>query len=149
MRGFVYNASMILKVKKLNPEAKLPSYAHAGDAGMDLYALEDTEVLPGQVVKVRSGLAMEIPDGFVGLCWTKSGLANNHKIKISSGVIDSGYRGEVLMGIINLGAEPYIFKKGEKVLQMLIQKVERPEIVEAENLSETSRGEGGFGSTGK
>lgn len=140
---------MIVKVKKLHPEAKMPTYAHAGDAGMDLYAIEDTEVLTGQVVKVKSGLAMEIPEGFVGLCWTKSGLANNHKIKISSGVIDSGYRGEVLMGVINLGTEPYLFHKGDKVLQMLIQRVEHPELIEAEELTDTSRGEGGFGSTGK
>lgn len=140
---------MILKIKKLHPDAKLPVFAHPGDAGMDIYAIEDTEVLPGQVVKIRSGLAMEIPYGFVGLCWTRSGLANTHKIKVSSGVIDSGYRGEVLLGIINFGTEAYTFKKGEKVLQMLIQKVEQPEIVEAEELTETSRGEGGFGSTGK
>jgi dUTP pyrophosphatase len=140
---------MKIRVKKLHPEAKLPTYAHPGDAGMDVYALEEMEVLPGQVVKVRSGIAMEIPEGYVGLCWTKSGLANNHKIKISSGVIDSGYRGEVLLGVINLGLEPYTFKKGDKVLQMLIQPVERPELVEAEELSDTSRGEGGFGSTGK
>jgi dUTP pyrophosphatase len=140
---------VILKVKKLHPEAKLPTYAHIGDAGMDIYAIEDTEVPPGEVVKVRSGLSMEIPEGYVGLCWTKSGLANNHKIKISSGVIDSGYRGEVLLGVINLGEDSYTFKKGDKVLQMLIQKVEHPEIIEAEELSESTRGTGGFGSTGK
>lgn len=127
----------------------MPSFAHSYDAGMDLYALEDTEILPMQTARIRSGLAMEIPEGYAGLCWDKSGVSTNHKIKTLAGVIDSGYRGEVLMGVINLGSEPYTFKKGEKVLQMLIQKVEQPEIVETEELSDSSRGEGGFGSTGK
>lgn len=140
---------MLVKVKKLHPEAKIPSYAHAFDAGMDLYALEDTEVQPGQVARVRSGLAMEIQEGFVGLCWDKSGVSTNHKIKTLAGVIDSGYRGEVLMAVMNLGAEPYVFKKGEKVLQMLIQQVEHPEIMEVEELAQTLRGDLGFGSTGK
>lgn len=140
---------MILKIKKLHPEAKIPSYAHPGDAGMDLYALEDTVILPGETTKVRSGLAFELPEGFVGLCWDKSGVSTNGKIKTLAGVLDSGYRGELLMAVINLGTEPYTFRKGDKVLQMLIQKIERPEIIEAEELTDTSRGEGGFGSTGK
>lgn len=127
----------------------MPSYAHPGDAGMDMYALEDTEVLPGETAKVRSGLAFELPQDYVGLCWDKSGVATNGKIKTIAGVLDTGYRGEVLMSVINLGTEPYVFRKGDKVLQMLIQKVEQPEIVEAKELTETSRGEGGFGSTGK
>jgi dUTP pyrophosphatase len=140
---------MKLKVKRLHPDAKLPSYAHSYDAGMDLFAVEDTEVLPGEVAKVKTGIAMEIPEGYVGLCWDKSGVSMNHKIKLLGGVIDSGYRGEILVGVINLGENAYKFEKGHKVAQMLIQKVEHPEIVEAEDLSETARGEGGFGSTGK
>jgi dUTP pyrophosphatase len=140
---------MLVKIKKLHPEARVPAYAHPGDAGMDLYTLEDTKVLPGQVAKIRSGLAFELPEGYVGLCWDKSGVSANGRIKTLAGVLDAGYRGELLMVVINLGTEPYVFKKGDKVLQMLIQKVERPEIVEVEELSETSRGGGGFGSTGK
>ncbi len=140
---------MVLKVKKVHPEAKLPSYGHMGDAGMDLYAAEDTILLPGQPVRVRTGIAVEIPEGYVGLCWDKSGLSTNHSLKILAGVIDSGYRGEIMVGIINLGTEPYTFKQGEKVTQMLIQRVESMEIVEAEELSDTTRGAGGFGSTGK
>ncbi len=140
---------MELKVKKLNKDAVIPSFAHAGDAGMDLFALEDTTIPPGEVVRIRSGIAMEIPKGFVGLCWDKSGISMNHKIKLLGGVIDADYRGELLLGVINLGSEPYTFEKGHKVMQLLIQKVEHPEIIEAEELSETARGEGGFGSTGK
>lgn len=140
---------MIIKIKKLDPRAILPAYAHLGDAGMDIYALEDVEVAPGKVVKVRTGLAIEIPDGYVGLCWDRSGLATKQALKIMGGVVDSGYRGEVMIGLINLNQESQILKAGERVAQMLIQKVERSEIVEAEELSETIRGEGGFGSTGK
>ena len=138
-----------MKVKRLHPDAKLPSYAHSCDAGMDLFAVEDTEVLPGEVAKVKTGIAMEIPEGYAGLCWDKSGVSMSHKIKLLGGVIDSGYRGEILVGVINLGENAYKFEKWHKVAQVLIQKVEHPEIVEAEDLSETARGEGGFGSTGK
>lgn len=141
--------SLKVKVKKLHKDAVLPKFAHPGDAGMDLFALEDTVVLPGEVTRVRSGVAMEIPEGYVGLCWDKSGISMNHRIKLLGGVIDAGFRGEILMGLINLGNEPYTFEKGHKVMQLLIQKVEHPEIVEVEELSDTSRGEGGFGSTGK
>lgn len=140
---------MRVVVKKLHPEAKTPVYANPNDAGMDLFALEDTTVSPGEVAKIRSGIALEIQEGYVGLCWDKSGVSTKGKIKALAGVIDAGYRGEVLMAVMNLGAEPYTFKKGDKVLQMLIQPVEKPEIIEAEQLSETQRGEGGFGSTGK
>lgn len=140
---------MQLKVKKVHPEAKLPSYGHPNDAGMDLYAVEDTILEPGKPTRVKTGISVEIPVGYVGLCWDKSGLATNHALKTIAGVIDSSYRGEIMVGIINLGSESYTFKKGEKVTQMLIQKVENVEIVEVEELSATARGEGGFGSTGK
>jgi|SRR3989344_1135955 len=137
-----------IKVKKLHPDAKLPEFAHSGDAGMDLFALETTVVKPGEIARVRSGISLEIPKGFVGLCWDKSGLSMKSGIKVVGGVIDSGFRGEFIMGLINLGKESYTFEKGHKVMQMLIQKVEHPNIVEVEELSETKRG-AGFGSSGK
>lgn len=140
---------MILKVKKLNSDAILPRFAHPGDAGLDMYVNETVTLEPGQVGRIKSGIAVEIPDGFVGLCWDKSGLSMNHSIKVLGGVIDSGFRGELIFGVINLGKEEYTFKKGDKVLQMLIQKVEKMDIVDSEELSETDRGEKGFGSTGK
>lgn len=140
---------MILKVKKLAPDAVLPSYAHPGDAGLDMYANETVVVAPGQIGKIKSGISVEIPEGYVGLYWDKSGLSNNYGIKVVGGVVDSGYRGELVMGVINLGSEPYTFEKGHKVLQMLVQRVEKVEIQETESLSDTSRGTGGFGSTGK
>jgi dUTP pyrophosphatase len=140
---------MIVKFKKLYPDSKIPTYATKGDAGMDMYAYETVTINPGEVAKVRSGISMEIPEGFVGLIWDKSGLSMNHKIKSLGGVIDSGFRGESLFGVINLGTEPYTIEKGHKVVQMLIQKVEHVEITEAEELSVSERGGGGFGSTGK
>ena len=116
---------------------------------MDLYANETVTLFPGEVGRIKSGISMEIPIGFVGLCWDKSGLSMNHKIKVLGGVIDSDYRGELIFGVINLGIESYTIEKGHKVLQMLVQKVEHVEIQEADELSDTSRGRGGFGSTGK
>jgi dUTP pyrophosphatase len=138
-----------VKVKKLDPEAKMPEYAHPGDAGMDLFALEATEVPVKGVARIRTGLAFEIPEGYVGLCWDKSGLAVNHGIKTMAGVLDAGFRGELVLVAANLRDEPHLFEKGHKVMQMLIQKVELPVIEEAVELSETTRGEGKFGSTGK
>lgn len=140
---------MKLKIKKLNPEAKLPCYAKSGDAGMDIFVAEDVTVNPGQSIGIKSGLAFEVPEGYVGLLWDKSGLSIKHGIKILGGVLDSGFRGEVIVGVINLGKESYTFEKGHKLTQMLIQPVERVEIEEVEILSESERGSGGLGSTGK
>jgi dUTP pyrophosphatase len=140
---------MQLKVKKVDSEAKLPNYAHSYDAGMDLFALEEVKIKPGETAKIRSGIAVEIPEGYVGLCWDKSGLSMNHGIKVLAGVIDAGFRGELVMGVINLGKEEYIFEKGHKVMQMLVQPIEIMDIIEVKELSSAERGEKGFGSTGK
>ncbi len=138
-----------LKIKKLSPDAVIPKYAHAGDAAFDLYSIEDVVIKPNERLQIGTGLAMEIPDGYVGLIWDKSGLSHKSGLKTLGGVIDSGYRGEVKVGMINLGKEDYVFEKGHKVAQMLIQKIEHAEIEETLELSDTSRGVGGFGSTGK
>ncbi len=98
---------------------------------------------------IHTWIAMEIPDGHVGLIWDKSGLSTKHGLKTLAGVVDAGYRGEISIAMANVGNEPYTFKKGEKIAQMLIQKVEQAEFTEVEELSETSRGAGGFGSTGR
>lgn len=140
---------LTLRVKKLTETAVLPAYAHPGDAGMDLFASEETAVGAGDRTVVPTGIAMEIPDGYVGLIWDKSGLSNNHGLKTLGGVIDAGYRGEIKVGLVNTSHEDYVVHAGEKVAQMLIQKVEHGAIEEVSELSDTSRGEGGFGSTGK
>ena len=140
---------MKLKIKKIREGATVPSFVHHDDAGMDFFAAETVTVAPGGIAKIPSGLSLEIPKGYVGLCWDKSGLSMNFGIKVMGGVIDSGFRGEFMMGVINLSNVPYTFEKGHKVLQMLIQKVERPKIVETKELAKSKRGKKGFGSSGK
>jgi dUTP pyrophosphatase len=137
---------MILKVKKLDRDAVLPSYTHSFDAGLDFHGIESVTVNPGEIGKIRSGVAIEIPDGYVGLCWDRSGIATKNKIKIVGGVIDSGFRGELKLCVINLGREPFTFEKGDSVCQILIQKVEHVEVVESDDLSSSERGDKGFGS---
>jgi len=138
-----------IKIKKLKPDAVLPNYAHSGDAGMDMYASEDVHIRKGERAKVPTGIAMEIPEGYVGLVWDKSGLSINHGLKTLGGVIDAGYRGEIIIGIANLSSEDYTLEKGHKVAQLLIQKIESPVIEEAIELNNSHRGEKGLGSTGK
>lgn len=140
---------MELQIKKLREDAVVPNFAHEGDAGLDLYTVEDKTIVPGQRAMMSTGLAFAIPFGYVGLIWDKSGLAHKSGLKTLGGVIDAGYRGELLVGLINLSDEPYTFKAGEKVAQLLIQKIEHPILVEVDELDETARGEGAFGSTGK
>jgi dUTP pyrophosphatase len=138
---------MELKVKRLSPDAKLPVHVHPGDAGFDLFASAGLTLGPGEVKPVPTGIALAIPRGFVGLIWDKSGISLKGVHKLA-GVVDAGYRGEVRVVMINLGREPYEIKAGMKIAQMLIQPVREAEIVEADSLDDTPRGEGGFGSTG-
>ena len=140
---------LTIKIKKLKNDAVLPNYAHSGDAGMDIYASENVHVRKGERAKVPTGIAMEIPEGYVGLVWDKSGLSINQGLKTLGGVIDAGYRGEIIIGIANLSSEDYTLEKGHKVAQLLIQKIESPVIEEAIELNNSHRGEKGLGSTGK
>ncbi len=140
---------MQIKAKKLTPEAQLPHYVHEGDAGLELYASEATTIAPGKRASVPTGIVLEIPLGFVGLVWDKSGLSHTYGIKTIGGVIDAGYRGEIKIGVMNLSSMSYTFEKGHKVAQLLIQKVENVEMIEVKELSESERGEKGFGSSGK
>lgn len=139
---------MELRIQKLHQAAKMPQYAHDTDAGLDLCASEAVTITPGQRVQVSTGLAFAIPDGYVGLIWDKSGLSHKVGLKTLGGVIDAGYRGEVFVGIYNLSDETYTFAAGDKVAQMLIQKIEQPTVVEVTTLEETDRGASAFGSTG-
>ncbi len=139
---------MNIQVKKLHPDAKVPAFAHPGDAGMDLYSVEDMIIPPGERRSVPTGIAIALPDGYVSLVWDKSGPSHKFGVKTLGGVLDSGYRGEYLIGLVNLGQEDFEIKKGQKIAQLLIQRVERPDIEEVDELEETSRGAGGFGSTG-
>ena len=141
---------MKLRIKKLHKDAVVPSYAHKGDAGLDLFSPEKVVVKKGERSQVSTGLAFQIPDGYVGLVWDKSGLSHKYGIKTLGGVLDAGYRGELLVGVVNLGEEDYIFEKGHKVAQLLIQKIEFTQIETVDELeNNTTRGVGGIGSTGK
>lgn len=138
-----------LKIVRLDKTMKMPAFAHDDDGGFDLYAAKTITIQPGERISIPSGLRMEIPYGFVGFIWDKSGLSHKHGLKTFGGVVDAGYRGEVMIGIMNLGAEPYTFEKNHKVAQISIQRREEIKIEEVEELSDSERGEGGFGSTGK
>ncbi|TXH08236.1 MAG: dUTP diphosphatase [Candidatus Moraniibacteriota bacterium] len=139
---------MNIQVKKLHPDAIVPSFAHPGDAGMDLFSVEDLVIAPGARASVPTGIAIALPDGYVSLVWDKSGPSHKFGVKTLGGVLDSGYRGEYLIGLVNLGQEDFEIKKGQKIAQLLIQRVERPDIEEVDELEETIRGARGFGSTG-
>lgn len=140
---------MTIKFQKLFPSAKIPTYAHPGDAGLDLYACEDIIIEPGVRHAVSLGFALEIPHGFVARILDRSGLAIKNGIHCLAGVVDAGYRGEYKVIMINLGQEAYTVEKGDRVAQMLIQPVEICDIEEVEELSNSERGEGGFGASGK
>jgi len=137
-------------VRRLRPDAVLPSYAHPGDAGLDLTAVEAVTLAPGERTAVPTGLAVAIPVGWVGLVHPRSGLARRHGLTVANapGTIDAGYRGEVQVLLINLGADTVQLPAGERVAQLLLQSVGRARVVEADDLGETARGAGGFGSTG-
>lgn len=142
---------MRLAIRRLDPELPLPGYAHAGDAGMDLYAAEDVTLEPHQRALVPTGVAVAIPDGYAGFVQPRSGLAIKHGLSLvnTPGLIDSHYRGEIKVIAVNLDPKtPISIHRGDKIAQFVIQAVTRAELVEVGELDETVRGEGGFGSTG-
>lgn len=139
---------MKLKIKRLTNTAKIPRFAHDTDAGMDLFSDEAVTLQTGERMQIKTGIAIAIPEGFVGLVWDKSGLSHRAGLKTLGGVIDAGYRGEILVGMVNLGNTAHTFAIGDKIAQMLIQQVEYPTFEEVLSLDETVRGENGFGSTG-
>lgn len=149
MPSYSYSLIDKLKIMKLEEEAILPSKANSNDAGYDLYALEDTTIPSRGRALIRTGIAMAIPDGCVGLIWPRSGLAAKSGIDVLAGVIDSGYRGEICVLLQNHTDYEYIVRKGNRAAQMLIQQVLSPSILLVDNLDESKRGTGGFGSSGK
>ncbi|HPI67239.1 MAG TPA: dUTP diphosphatase [bacterium] len=132
---------MKLKFKKIYSDAMVPTYGRAGDAGMDLYSYEDKELLPGERYTFKTGVAVEIPENFVMVFWDRSGLAVKHGLTVLAGVIDSNFRGEMGVCVLNTSNEEYQIKKGDRIAQFLVQPVEKIELEEADELSETNRGE--------
>jgi len=141
---------MTLKFQKIDPSAVLPTYAHPGDAGMDVCSVESLEIPVGGRALVHTGLVMELPSDAEAQVRPRSGLALKHGVTVlnSPGTIDAGYRGEVGVILANFGDKPFVVEKGMKIAQVVVARVERAEIAEAVISSATERGAGGFGSTG-
>jgi dUTP pyrophosphatase len=142
---------MELPVKRLDPDAKLPERAHPGDAGLDLRSAIDVVVGPGERAMVPTGLAVAIPEGHAGLVLPRSGLASRHGLTMANapGLIDAGYRGEVICAVVNLDREqPVQVKRGDRIAQLVIVAVPEVHPAWADELPPSTRGEGGFGSTG-
>ena len=140
-----------MRVTRLDPRAKLPRRAYDHDAGLDLYALEPARLGPGERASVRTGIAVEIPAGQAGLVLPRSGLANRHGIALvnAPGLIDSGYRGELRVLLLNTDASsPFDVDEGDRIAQLVLVRIEAPEIEEVDELAGSERGAGGFGSSG-
>ncbi len=140
-----------LAVRRLDSSVPLPSYARPDDAGLDLCAAAAVTLPPGGRALVPTGIAVAIPLGYAGLVLPRSGLAHGHGVTVLNGpgLIDSGYRGEVKVLLINHDARPATFARGERIAQLVLQRVEQAEVIEVEELPPTERGSGGFGSTGR
>lgn len=142
-----------IKVKKLIPDAHMPELGTPGAAGADLYACMDTDcaaITPGSILKIGTGLAVEIPPGYFGAIFARSGLSTKKGLRPGNcvGVIDSDYRGEIIVALRNDSRFDQLITNGERIAQLVIIPCVSPIFVEAEELSDTERGEGGFGSTG-
>ena len=140
-----------VQLKMLDPGLEAPSYAHPGDAGADLRAREDVVLQPGERRLVPTGVAIALPDGFVALIHPRSGLATKHGLTIvnAPGTVDAGYRGEISVTLLNTDASQAIeLRRGDRIAQMVIQRVEHAQFIPVNELSDSVRGTGGFGSTG-
>ncbi|WP_347757268.1 dUTP diphosphatase [Agrococcus sp. ProA11] len=138
------------QVEVLMTGSPVPRYAHPGDAGADLHAAEPLTLEPGQRALVATGIAIALPDGFAGFIHPRSGLAAKHGITIvnAPGTVDAGYRGEIKVNLLNTGSEPHRIEVGDRIAQLIVQRVEQVRFIEVERLPGSDRGERGHGSTG-
>jgi dUTP pyrophosphatase len=142
---------LTIPIRRLDPQLPLPAYAHPGDAGADLYAAQDVELAPGARATVRTGIAVAIPEGYAGLVHPRSGLAARLGVTVlnAPGTVDAGYRGEILVILINHDLLNTVrIARGDRIAQLVLQRVERAVFLEVEELDDTARGAGGHGSTG-
>jgi dUTP pyrophosphatase len=140
-----------IPVRQLDPELPLPAYAHPGDAGADLYAAADTEIAPGDRAVVPTGIAIELPEGYVGLVHPRSGLAARLGVTVlnAPGTVDAGYRGEIMVILVNHDRTTIAkIARGDRIAQLVVQRVERAQFHRADALTDSARGAGGHGSTG-
>jgi len=138
-----------VKIKKIDKKAIIPKFSRKGDAAFDIHSLETYTIKPGERHIFQTGIAMEFPDGYGLLYWDRSGLAAKHGIHILAGVIDATYRGEHRIVLLNTGKESYDVKEGDRIAQAILLKLPDVEIEEVDELSDSNRGEGRFGSSGK
>jgi dUTP pyrophosphatase len=139
-------------IHRIDAELPLPSYAHPGDAGADLHAAEDVELLPGERVTVGTGVMIALPDGYAAFVHPRSGLATKHGVTLvnAPGTVDAGYRGEIRVTLLNTDIKDAVrLHRGDRIAQLVIQKVERAVFYEVDRLPGSARGAGGFGSTGR
>lgn len=142
--------TMEVRLRQLDADLPVPAYAHPGDAGADLLAAESVELPPGGRAVIPTGIAIALPDGYVGLVHPRSGLAARLGVTVANapGTVDAGYRGEIKVCLINHGQEPAKIERGDRIAQLLVQRVERVSFVVVTDLDDTARGAGGHGSTG-
>lgn len=145
----VWENKQTIKVKKLEPKAIIPTRSNQSDAGWDLHSVSTRNLAPNQRVTYRTGISFEIPEGYVGLVWPRSGLAIKEGVDVLAGVVDSGYRGEVMICLLNTGIRHVEIKEGDRIAQILFQKVPECKLQEVEILQNSDRGTSGFGSSGK
>lgn len=138
-----------LPIRRLRPEAQVPTRAYAGDAGIDLAACERVELAPGERALVSTGVAVAIPEGYAGYVQPRSGLAAKHGISIvnTPGLVDSGYRGELMVNLLNTDREPFVVELGMRIAQLVVLPVPEVRLVEVDELPESDRGARGFGSS--
>jgi len=150
-RQQIHAPAPVLDVQRLDPQLPLPSYAHPGDAGLDLHASDATVLEPGARALVPCGIVVAIPEGHVGLVHPRSGLALDHGLTVlnAPGTIDAGYRGEIKVLLVNLGQASVEIHHGQRVAQLLVMPLTAVDVREVDRLGATSRGAGGFGSTGR
>ncbi|MBQ6457764.1 MAG: dUTP diphosphatase [Kiritimatiellae bacterium] len=141
---------MVVRFKRIDRDAVLPAYAHPGDAGMDICSVEELVLPPGKRSLIRTGLVMELPDGYEAQVRPRSGLALKHGVTVlnSPGTIDAGYRGEVGVILVNHGDSAFSIRKGDRIAQLVVAPVTAAEVEEVASVAASERGAGGFGSTG-
>jgi dUTP pyrophosphatase len=147
----VSNSTVTVALLRLDPDLPAPEYAHPGDAGADLVSAVDVELAPGERILVRTGVAIALPDGYVGLVHPRSGLANRFGVTVlnAPGTVDAGYRGEIMINLVNHDPMSTVkISRGDRIAQLVVQRVERAHFHVVDELPDTSRGTGGHGSTG-
>jgi dUTP pyrophosphatase len=142
-------AGNTIKVKKIEERAIVPTRSNSDDAGWDLYSITTRPIAPSQRVTIRTGISLQIPEEYVGLIWPRSGMSVKNGIDVLAGVVDSGYRGEIKVCLLNTSREWMDIKEGDRIAQILFQEVPHFQLQEVEILQNSDRGQGGFGSTGK